>query len=176
MLVNPIMMFFCTLIKSRALEKQISVVQGEGFIVTEVTADKEGALGAMKEELKRAGCKITIHGKSTLSAEVDNKIRQVRNIMRSCSCWPSLFPTVLTAALVYFAIHKVNKTSNTMADRTRPSNSTSQEIVTVRWYFPPTYPIRNPIRVPLKNVRRGGHKPTHTIMTLLSDPILLSNK
>jgi hypothetical protein len=176
MLVKPIMMFFCTLIKSRstadvkrALDKQISVVQAEGFIITEVTADGEGALGAMKEELERAGCKITIHGKSTHSAEVDNKIRQVKNVMRSCSCWPSLFPTVLTAALVYFAVHKVNmyasranahgyspieiylgrpislwrdlgakgkggkplafgsrveifnKTSNTMADRTRPA-------------------------------------------------------
>jgi hypothetical protein len=118
MLVKHIMMFFCrpTADVNRALDKQLSVVQGEGFIATEVTADGDGALGAMKEELERSGCKITTHA--------ENKIRQAKDVVRNCSCWAILFSTVLTGALVYFAAHKVN----TLATRANAHGDSPIEI------------------------------------------------
>jgi hypothetical protein len=84
---KPLMLLLSTLIKS----KQVSTVQGEGFKVIEITSDGEGAVGAIKDDLDRLGCKVTIHSKNTSSADVDNKIRQLKNTMRSASVLRSRF-------------------------------------------------------------------------------------
>jgi hypothetical protein len=112
---KPIMLTLATLIKSRntlevkrAIDKQIATVQEEGFKVIEVTADGEGAIGAMADDLKKAGCVVSIHGKTTHSADIDNKIRQVKNGVRSILVLPYLILAALIPFAVYFAVSKIN--------------------------------------------------------------------
>jgi hypothetical protein len=64
----------------------------------------------MKAELEKAGCRVSIHSKSTHSSLVDNKIRQLKAAMRSVCSLPYLFPTVLVVALVAFCVSKINMT------------------------------------------------------------------
>jgi hypothetical protein len=94
---KPLTLMFSTLIKSRAtadvkraIDKRISTVQSEGFKVTEITADGEGAIGAMTQGLEAQGCKVSVHSKSTHSADIDVKIRQIKNGVRSILVLPYL--------------------------------------------------------------------------------------
>jgi hypothetical protein len=114
-ILKPLYLTLVTLIKSRnvaevkrAVDKQIATVQAEGFKVVEVTADGEGAIGAMASELETAGCRVSIHGKSTHSADIDVKIRQVKNVIRSILVLPFLVIMAMIPYAVYFAVSKVN--------------------------------------------------------------------
>jgi Zinc knuckle len=114
-ILKPIYLTLVTLIKSRnvfdvkrAVDKQIASVQSEGFKVEEVSADGEGAIGAMATELEASGCKVSIHGKSTDSADIDVKIRQVKNVLRSILVLPFLVIMAIIPHAVYFAVSKVN--------------------------------------------------------------------
>jgi hypothetical protein len=148
---KPLMLLLSTLIKSKstadvkkAVDKQVATVQGEGFKVIEITSDGEGAVGAIKDDLDRLGCKVTIHSKNTSSADVDNKIRQLKNTMRSASVLPFLFPMVLTAALVAFSVSKINMT---------PSRAN------FHWYSPYELLLGRPLSVDRDLGGKGGNGP-----------------
>jgi hypothetical protein len=51
---------------------------------------------------------VTIHSKSTHSADIDVKIRELKGVMRACSVWYSDFPFVLLSSLVNFCVSKIN--------------------------------------------------------------------
>jgi hypothetical protein len=77
---HPMNLLQCTHVKSKstadvkkALDGHIGTLEREGFKVTDVTADGEGAIGAMKADLDKAGCRLNIHSKSTDSYNIDNK-------------------------------------------------------------------------------------------------------
>ena len=91
-----------------AIDKQVSVIQSEGFKVVERRADGEGAIGVMSEGLQRAGCKVEIHAKSTGSAEIDVKIRQFKMMVRSTLVLPYLAVWGIIPLVVYFACSKTN--------------------------------------------------------------------
>jgi hypothetical protein len=67
--MKPLNLLLCTLVTSRgtadvkrAVDGHIATVTNEGFNVTDITSDGEGAIGSMKGELEKAGCKVTYHG------------------------------------------------------------------------------------------------------------------
>jgi hypothetical protein len=112
---KPLMLLLSCFIRSKstgdvkaAIEKQKATVQGEGFKVVEVTSDGEGAILAYADELRKQGCGVTMHGKATHSVDIDNKIRQVKNGMRSSSVLPYTLFLALVPFLVMFAVHKIN--------------------------------------------------------------------
>jgi hypothetical protein len=88
--IKPLMGLLCTLIKSRKVQDVAAAIGGHkgklkslGFNVTRVVSDGEGAIGAIKEELEAQGCAVDIHSTQTFTAEVDPKIKQIKNVMRS---------------------------------------------------------------------------------------------
>ena len=114
-ILKPLYLTLATLIKSRnvaevkrAVDRQVATAHSEGFKVVEVSADGEGAIGAMAVELEAAGCKVSIHGKSTDSADIDVKIRQVKNVVRSITVLPYFLLMAMVPFAVYFAVSKVN--------------------------------------------------------------------
>jgi hypothetical protein len=148
---KPLELLMATFVKSRstsdvkrAIDKQVAVYHSEGFKVVEITSDGEGAIGAMKTELDKAGCKVTVHSKSTSSARVDNKIRQLKNAMRSATVLPFLFPSVLIVALVAFCVSKINML---------PSRSNAH------WYSPYEILLGRPVSVDRDLGGKGGNGP-----------------
>ena len=114
---HPMNLLQCTHVKSKstadvkkALDGHIGTLEREGFKVTDVTADGEGAIGAMKADLDKAGCRLNIHSKSTDSYNIDNKLRQMKNCLRSVLTLPYRFPAFLLAAAVAFCVSKINMT------------------------------------------------------------------
>ena len=112
---KPLMLTLCTYLATKstsdvkkAIDKQVSTVHSEGFKVIEITCDGEGAVGALKSDLDRLGCRVTIHSKSTHSADIDVKIRELKGVMRACSVGHSEFPFVLLSSLVNFCVSKIN--------------------------------------------------------------------
>jgi hypothetical protein len=149
--MKPLNLLLCTLVKSkgtadvkRAVDGHIATVTNEGFNVTDITSDGEGAIGSMQGELEKAGCKVSIHGKSTNSSDVDNKIRQLKWTMRSVLVLPFYFPIILTAALVAFCVAKINMT---------PSRANAH------WYSPYEIVLGRPISVDRDLGGKGGNGP-----------------
>lgn len=91
-----------------AILKQMSKLTSEGYRVTEVRSDGEGAICAIAEELMEMGVRVSIHAPNTFSAEVDVKIKQLKNGVRAVTVLPYLFPLMLLAWAVYYAAHKIN--------------------------------------------------------------------
>jgi hypothetical protein len=112
---KPLQLLMSTLVKSKstgdlkvAIERQKSSVCAEGFHVTEVTSDSEGALVEYAPQLEKAGCRVSIHDKNTDSAEIDVKIKQIKKSIRSILTLPYVLPFMLLAYAVYFAVSKIN--------------------------------------------------------------------
>jgi hypothetical protein len=84
---KPLHLLLSTLIRTRSttdIDQQIAILHSEGFRIVEITSDGEGAVGSLKKQLDSLGCK-SIHSKSTHSADVDVKIKQLKGAVRSCS-------------------------------------------------------------------------------------------
>ena len=115
-ITKPVGLLMCSWIKSRstadvkeALDSQRSKLSSEGFKLTEISSDSEGAIQSIKSELEDAGCRVSIHGPNTESAEVDRAIRKAKEVVRgTSSTLPFMLPFVLLMYLVFFAVHKVN--------------------------------------------------------------------
>ena len=113
--VKPLGLLICNWIKSKsvehvrvAIDRQRSTLTSEGFKVVEITSDTESAVVAIQPELEAAGCRVSIHPPGTHSAEVDVKIRQVKNVTRSITVLPYLLPLSLLMYAVYYAVARVN--------------------------------------------------------------------
>jgi hypothetical protein len=112
---KPLGLLMAEWIKSRevndvktAIEKQQSKLTSEGYKVVEIRSDGEGAVCAMQSELESRGMRVSIHAPGTYSAEVDVKIKQLKNGVRACTVLPFLLPIVLLMYAVYFACNKIN--------------------------------------------------------------------
>ena len=112
---KPLGLVMADWIKSRevkdvkdAILRQQGKLASEGFHVVEVRSDGEGAIGAIAEELHRLGIRVSIHAPNTYSAEVDAKIKQIKNGVRAATSLPYLFPLMLLAWAVFYAVHKIN--------------------------------------------------------------------
>jgi hypothetical protein len=112
---KPLGLLMAEWIKSReikdvmaAIEKQQAKLTSEGYKVVELRSDGEGAICAMQSELESRGMRVSIHAPGTYSAEVDVKIKQLKNGVRSCTVLPYLLPIVLLMYAVYFACNKIN--------------------------------------------------------------------
>jgi hypothetical protein len=66
-----------------AIEKQTGTLVSEGFKGVEITSDSESSIVAIKFELERSGCRVSIHLHGTDSAEVDVKIKKIKNVTRA---------------------------------------------------------------------------------------------
>jgi hypothetical protein len=117
--VKPLGVLLCNWIKSRktadvkrGLDKQISKLRSNEFEVVEITSDTEGAIVSMQEELENAGAHVEIHGPNTDSAEVDVKIKQLKNVTRSITVLPYLLPFALLMYAVMYACSKINMWPN----------------------------------------------------------------
>jgi hypothetical protein len=112
---QPLTLILSTLIESRsisdvkrAIDKQISKVHSEGFKVVEFTADGEVAIATMTQELEALVCKVSAHSKSTHSAEIDVKIRQIKKGVRSSLVLPYLALFAMIQFAVYSAVSNIN--------------------------------------------------------------------
>ena len=112
---SPVALLFVDYIKSRSasdvrasIERQRARVTSEGYSVIEVTSDTEGALVSYQQELEALGCRVSIHPPNTDSAEVDVKIRQLKNGVRACTVLPYLLPIAILMYAVFFACSKIN--------------------------------------------------------------------
>lgn len=92
----------------KAILRQSSKLASEGFKVVEVRSDGEGAIQAIASELEQAGMRVTIHSPDTYSAEIDNKIKQIKGCVRAITVLPYLLPLALIMYAVFFAISKIN--------------------------------------------------------------------
>ena len=117
--VKPMCLLMCNWLKSRstrhvrlALEAQRGALRSEGFDLVEVSSDSEGAIKEIKHELEEAGCRVSIHGPNTESAEVDVKIKQIKNMSRAATTLPYLLPIVLLMYVVFYVVHKINMLPN----------------------------------------------------------------
>ena len=81
----------------------------------EVTSDTEGAVVAIQQELEQAGCRVSIHPPNTDSAEVDVKIKQLKNGVRAITVLPFLLPIALAMYAVGFACSKINMVPSSTA-------------------------------------------------------------
>jgi hypothetical protein len=102
-------------IKSRAAKdiraailKQTSKLAAEGFRVTELTSDGEGAIAAITTELEAEGTRVSISPPGSHSPHVDVKIKQVKNVMRSILTLPYLWPKMLVVFAAIFAVNVIN--------------------------------------------------------------------
>lgn len=112
---TPLFLLMCDHIKTknvsdvkRALMHQIGVFKSRGFEVVEVKADGEGAIGALQGELEHLGCTVNIHAPGTYSAEVDVKIKQIKNAVRSALVLPYPLPLMLLIYCVLFCVGRIN--------------------------------------------------------------------
>ena len=116
---TPLCMLFCNWIKGkgasavkRAIEKQKASLASEGFEVSEVTSDSEGAVVSLQHELEAAGTRVSIHSPNSESAEVDVKIKQLKNVTRAITVLPYLLPIGLLMYAVMYACSKINMLPN----------------------------------------------------------------
>ena len=112
---KPLMMLMATWVKSKRTSDVSAAINGQrgkltsaGFKVTEMTADGEGAIGALEPVLRSQGVEVNVHGTQTFSAEIDVKTKQIKNCVRSILSLPYLLPMFLLCWAVYFAVSKIN--------------------------------------------------------------------
>lgn len=120
---RPLMMLMTTWIKSRKVKDVAAAITGQknklvgaGFKVTQMTADGEGAIGALQTGLRGEGCEVDVHGTQTFSAEIDVKTKQIKNCVRSITSLPYSFPLMLLCWAVYFAVSKINMLPTSTSD------------------------------------------------------------
>ena len=117
---KPQCLLQCNLVKDRttasvrdAINRQKAALTSEGFNVVEITSDTEGAMVALKEELEAQGVRVSIHGPNSDSAEVDVKIKQLKNVTRAItSGLPYLLPFSLLMYAIFYACSKINMLPN----------------------------------------------------------------
>jgi hypothetical protein len=116
---TPLCLLMCKWIKGKgvvavkdAIVSQKAALTAEGFDVVEVTSDTEGAIVAIQEELEEAGARVSIHGPNSESAEVDVKIKQLKEVTRAITVLPYLLPFCLLIYAVAYACSKINMMPN----------------------------------------------------------------
>ena len=117
--VKPLCLLLCNWVRGRsathvktALNHQIATLQGQGFKVVRLTSDSEGAVCVIKEELQASGVDVEIHDPNTDSAEVDVKIKQLKNVTRAITVLPYVLPLALLMYAVMFACARINMLPN----------------------------------------------------------------
>jgi hypothetical protein len=78
----------------------------------EISSDSEGAIVALKDELREAGARVSIHGPNADSAHVDVKIKQLKNVTRAITVLPYLLPLSLLMYAAFYACAKINMRPN----------------------------------------------------------------
>jgi hypothetical protein len=104
----------CNWIKGKGVlaVKQKASLTSEGFEVVETSSDSEGAIGALKDELREAGARVSIHGPNADSAHVDVKIKQLKTVIRAITVLPYLLQLSLLMYAVFYACAKINMRPN----------------------------------------------------------------
>jgi len=126
--VKPLGLLLCSYIKNKTVEclrgaisKQKGTLVSEGFEVVQITSDSESSIVSLQPELEAQGCRVSIHAPGTDSAEVDVKIKQIKNVTRSITVLPYLLPMTLLMYAVYYAVGKINMwPSSTLAHNYSP--------------------------------------------------------